>query len=264
MLQTKSPRLTLLALLLLVLVALTCLALGRWQLERAEQRRATALTITLGRQATPLSLNEVTHARLQELKAWTPASAQGQWRGDLSLLIDNRNLDGRPGLWLATPLVMPDTRAILVLRGWFERPLADKVSPVVLTPGGPQRLEGELAEHVPRLFELSGSGGAQILQFAHGAVTVRDGTDSVDTAKLARVQNVTIADLVKQTGLNLLPVVLLQTNSANDGLIRRWPEPSIDADKNNGYALQWFGFALIALIAFVVVGWRAMRRPQPR
>ena len=85
-------------------------------------------------------------------------------------------------------------------------------------------------------------------------------SSAIDTAQMPRLQNLTLAELSKQSGLKLLPVVLLQTSASNDGLIRIWPEPSVDADKNVGYAVQWFGFATICLIALIVFGWRARRR----
>jgi cytochrome oxidase assembly protein ShyY1 len=75
------------------------------------------------------------------------------------------------------------------------------------------------------------------------------------------VQNLSLSELSERSGLNLLPVVLMQTSRANDGLIRVWPEPSVDADKNIGYATQWFGFAAICLFALLVFAWRLKRRP---
>jgi cytochrome oxidase assembly protein ShyY1 len=259
------------ALTLLVAVGAGCVALGLWQLDRAAERRAIAATIAQGRSANPLNLNATTvipHA----LANWTPAAVQGYWRSEYSVLLDNRNLEGRPGLWLATPLEMADGRAILVLRGWFARPIGDKKAPVVSAPQELQNLKGELSEHVPRLFELWSSNKQSELsvgtQQASGQSRLSsnkqpDGDPrslgAIDTATLPRLQNLTIAELEKHSGLTLLPVVLLQTSPANDALIRVWPEPSVDADKNVGYAMQWFGFATICLIALIVFGWRARR-----
>jgi len=258
---------SLLALTLLVTVGATCVALGLWQLARAAERRATAASIQAGRSSAALSLNTLPVAKSQ-LSNWTPAQVRGQWRGEYSVLLDNRNLAGRPGLWLATPLLMADGRAVLVLRGWFARPLGAQTSPVVITPGGLQDITGELAEHVPRLFELWSSNKQSGLVFVNqtanqegrAPASPQDLAHAIDTANLPRLQNLTLAELEKQSGLKLLPVVLLQTSAANDGLIRTWPEPSVDADKNVGYAMQWFGFATICLIALLALGWRARRR----
>jgi hypothetical protein len=250
---------TVLAVTLLAVVGATCIALGIWQLNRATERRAIASSIQQGQAMTALDLNGSAPDPVN-IKNWTPAKVKGQWRGDLSVLLDNRNLEGRPGLWLATPLVMTDGRAVLVLRGWFARPLGDQKAPVVATTPDIQQLSGELAEHVPRMFELWSSSRASSNNFGFKPQALASAQiDSIDTAKLQRVQNLSLAELSDQSGLNLLPVVLLQTSASNDGLIRVWPKPSVDADKNTGYAMQWFGFATICLIALLAMAWR-MRR----
>ncbi len=250
---------TVLAVTLLAVVGATCIALGIWQLNRATERRAIASSIQQGQAMTALDLN-VSVTDPVQIKNWTPAKVQGQWRGDLSVLLDNRNLEGRPGLWLATPLVMTDGRAVLVLRGWFARPLGDQKAPVIATTPGVQQISGELAEHVPRMFELWSSSRASSNNFGFKPQAVASTQiESVDTAKLQRVQNLSLAELSDQSGLNFLPVVLLQTSASNDGLIRVWPKPSVDADKNTGYAMQWFGFATICLIALLAMAWRIRR-----
>jgi cytochrome oxidase assembly protein ShyY1 len=269
---------TVLAGLLLVAVGAGCVALGFWQLDRARERRGIAQGIEQGRAASALNLNART-LEPQSLKNWTPARAEGAWRDDLSVLLDNRNLQGRPGLWLATPLVLADGRAVLVLRGWFARPLGAQTPPLINTSRGQQTIQGELAQHVPKLFELWSSSKASRLAFAPSladssraaapgeppTATVFKDTraatiPTVDTGTLPRLQNLSLAELSEQSGLHLLPVVLMQTSASNDGLIRVWPEPSVDADKNVGYATQWFGFSAICFIALLVFAWRSTRR----
>ena len=85
---------------------------------------------------------------------------------------------------------------------------------------------------------------------------------SQETAKLLRLQNIDIAELSKRLKVGFLPVVLMQTDTLEDGLKRLWPEPSVDYDKNMGYAMQWFGFAAIAVIAWLVLAWRMVRRKK--
>ncbi len=248
-----------LALVLLAIVGGACVTLGFWQLERAKQRQAIAADIESGRHATPINLN-ASVAQQSGFKNWTPARAQGRWRGEFSVLLDNRNLAARPGLWLATPLELDDGRAVLVLRGWLARPIGDQRAPVVDTPGQRQDIQGELTQHVPRLFELWTSGTVTSSALRFGTQTrSNEAAKRIDTGQLPRLQNLSLEQLSQQTGLNLIPVVLLQTGASNDGLIRTWPEPSVDADKNVGYAMQWFGFATICLIALMVLVWRQRR-----
>lgn len=248
---------TLAALLLLAVVAGVCFSLGQWQLDRAAQRIAIKQAIQAGRASAPLKLSADTPAA--DLVPWRPASAHGTWRHALTVLLENRNYQGRPGYWVATPLVIDPTTntAVLVLRGWVPRPASmEQPVPAIPTPDGETTVPGELLARVPRLFELSGA--AQVPQKLPDPAQPQP-----------RLQNLALDDYSAATGLKFIPTVLAQTADAvqQDGrpkpgtsLPREWPEPSLDADKNKGYALQWFGFATIAGIAWLIVAWRALRR----
>jgi len=244
-------RRSLAALILLGMAVAGFAALGRWQLHRADERRTIRASIEAGRREPPLVLSAAIPE--QALRPWRAASVQGVWRNDLTVLVDNRNLGGRPGLWVATPLQREDGTAVLVLRGWLPRPMGDAV--LVVPPGDPgvQQVTGELAKRVPRLFELPGQRA--------GLPDTWPGQGG-DVSGLPRVQNLDLAALTQTTGLDFMPVVLLQTHAVSaqeDGLLRDWPQPSVDADQNVGYAMQWFAFATIAAIAWLVVLWRALR-----
>ena len=260
--HATSNRLTWIALILLGVVAMVCVMLGRWQLERAEQRREVAAILEAGRRAPPVSL--VPNIADSELRAWRPAQAKGRWRSEWSVLLDNRNLEGRPGLWLAMPLMLDKDTAVLVLRGWFERPIANRLVTNIPTTNLPVKIEGELAVRVPRLFELWTSEANAVVNLPKGWTgTIQPRSSEVDPELLPRLQNLDLAIYAQITGIKFLPTVLMQTAGGDsDGLKRVWPEPSVDADKNVGYAMQWFGFAGIVLIAFLVVVWRRLRRSQ--
>ncbi|ANN75865.1 SURF1 family protein [Bordetella flabilis] len=255
---------TVTALVLLGIAVVLLASLGRWQLRRADERRAILAAIESGRRQAPLALAPATPA--SELRAWRPVSAQGNWRDDLTVLLDNRNQDGRPGYWVATPLVLEGGgpgMAVLVLRGWMPRALPGAVGggmaaprPPALPPGV-QTVSGELVERVPRLFELWNPGGPS-----------GDALPATWPAPggLPTVQNLDLDSYARATGLRLMPAVMEQLQPAGDGLVRDWPQPSVDYNQNLGYAMQWFGFACIAGVAFVVVAVRARRggRPEAR
>jgi len=241
-----------LALILLGAAAAVLARLGLWQLTRADERRAIAHAIAAGRSLPPLTLAATTPA--DALQPWRAAQACGHWRNDLTVLIENRNLNGRAGFWVATPLQQQDGTAVLVLRGWLARPFdADPIVPAGAP--GEQHIAGELARHVPSLYELP--------SLRTAAPTTTLPPDWPAAASIPRVQNLPLDALARATGLNLLPAVLMQTASTDEGddsLVRDWPQPSLDADKNIGYALQWFAFAAIAAGAWAVVLVRALRR----
>ena len=77
-------------------------------------------------------------------------------------------------------------------------------------------------------------------------------------------QNLDIASFARETGLDLLPLSVLQLDAPGataDGLLRHWPAPAADVQKHYGYAFQWF--ALAAGIAFLYVWHRFIRPAQP-
>ena len=285
MVHSHSTFRTVIALILLGALALVCLSLGRWQLSRAAERDAINQAIQAGQNAPPLTLLATT--AVSELTPWRPARASGTWLHDFTVLLENRNYKGRPGLWVATPLLLDGTprTALLVLRGWLPRPLGPDAQLPDLAPApGPQRVQGQLLGHVPRLFELWSLSGRSATQLPARLPA----TGSAPTM----VQNLALYDYARATGLHLLPIVLQQTQEADAAvlpsagaatgsaanastgatqaahpppvksvpLVRDWPLPSLDSDKNRGYALQWFGFATIAAVAWFMVIFHSLRR----
>ena len=109
MARPHSTRYTVAALLLLGISVVILVSLGQWQLRRADERRAILAAIEAGRKQAPLPLSAATPAH--EMAPWRVAEASGQWLPQFSVLLDNRNLDGKPGYWLATPCCWTAARA---------------------------------------------------------------------------------------------------------------------------------------------------------
>jgi len=240
---STKPRLarSVTALVLLGMVAAVCVALGVWQLDRAQLRRDLQHTISQGRARPVLTL--AVDTPVQDLQDWRAVQAQGVWRNDLTVLIQNRNQYGRPGYWVATPFMLQGGAvAVLVLRGWLPRRF-DGALPAVAAAHA-DRIHGQLLGHVPRIYELPRLWG-------------KHRPPQSDTMPV--VTNLTLAEFAQATGLVLLPAVLQQSGDERDGLVRDWAGPSLDADKNIGYALQWFSFAAIALGAILILLWRRVR-----
>ncbi|MER1966753.1 SURF1 family protein [Castellaniella sp. GW247-6E4] len=238
------------ALALLAALAVVCLMAGQWQLRRGAEREALNAAMQAGRATTPIVLS----ADMQDGPDWHSARVRGSWLHSFTVLLDNRNLKGQPGLWVATPLRLRDDpgRAVLVLRGWIPRPLPSDPLPDLAPPRGEVEVHGTLLHRVPRLFDL-------------GSLTGRAEAPPTFPATGGgppRVQNLALSDLAGATGLALLPVVLEQAPVEGSTLRQEWPGPSLDADQNYGYALQWFSFAAIALVAALVLAWRTWVRPR--
>lgn len=265
-----------LGVLLLAITGLVTVSLGQWQLSRADEKRAIAQRIQAAADLEPLTLSPFIPQ--DELVEWRQAWARGTWQPGLTVYLDNRNHEGRPGYWVVTPFCLssPDApaeldtetlavdcdRALAVLRGWIPRPApaaggsgkaATTAPPLVPEPAG-DAVQGRLLNHLPRLFELpalmSGAGGERAALEWNGSPAV--------------VQNLALDDYAAASGLAFLPVVLEQSSDTNDGLLRDWAGPPVDVDKHLGYAMQWFSFAAIAFIALGVILVKALRRNRNR
>ena len=220
--------------------ALLTARLGLWQLDRAAQKQALQQAM-IGRAALPpLSASELApDARQAEAQHWRRIRLQGRWRPEATLYLDNRQMHGRPGFFVLTPLLLPAGDAVLVQRGWIPRHAyaREQLAPVD-TPAGVVRIEGRIAPALARLYEFDAAASGPIRQ------------------------NLDVADYARETAVALLPLVVVQLDgaaTAKDGLRRQWAPAAPDVSKHYGYAVQWF--SLSALITGLYV-WFQLIRPR--
>lgn len=214
--------------------------LGVWQLDRADQKVRLQAGLDERGRLPALGLADLAADPVQaDAQVHRKAVLAGTWLPDFTVHLDNRQMKGRVGFFVLTPLQLPDGSAVMVQRGWRGRDFIDRsrLAPVP-TPTGRVEVAGRLARSPARLYEFDGA--------AEGAIR----------------QNLDLDAYARETGLRLRPVSLLQESpSAEDGLLRDWPRPAADVHKHYGYAFQWF--ALCALIGGLHV-WFRILRPRRR
>lgn len=212
------------------------LSLGRWQLSRAAQKEAI-LTVVEQRAA----MSPLFGAALARLD--NPASEihrgvvlRGAWVPEQTVFLDNRPMNGKPGLYVVTPFRLEGSGAVfLVQRGWVARNFIDRMQvPEVATPGGPVEIQGRIAPPPAKLYEFPGTESGRIRQ------------------------NLDLSAFATESGLALRAVSIQQLGTASDGLLRQWPLVSAGVDKHHGYAFQWF--ALSGLIFILYVWFQIVRR----
>jgi surfeit locus 1 family protein len=224
-------------------IAGTC-ALGRWQLDRAAQKQALAAAIEARGQQAPLggpALRQALAGPAAEL-VHRPVALQGRWLPQYTVYLDNRQMQGRPGFFVLTPLALagPAPAVVLVQRGWIARNFQDRTALApVDTPAGQVAVAGRLALSPSRLYEMAA------------------GADPVSETSPIR-QNLELAVFRSETGLPLLPMSVVQTGADGEGLQRNWPRIDAGVDKHHGYAFQWYG--LSALMAVLYVWFQIFRR----
>ncbi len=230
----------------LIGVAITA-NLGAWQLRRAAQKIALQDALESRAELAPLSAAELARTPEQvEPQHYRPVHLRGQWLAQRNVFLENRQMSGRVGFYLVTPLQLEGRpEVVLAQRGWVPRDLRDRsLLPPIASAAGTVDVDGHIAPAPARLYEFAPS-----------------------TSGLIR-QNLDLGEFARETGLPLAPLSVLQADSpgkAGDGLLRQWPRPAVDVQKHYGYAFQWF--ALCALMAGLYV-WFQLVRPrwkrQPR
>ena len=207
----------------LTLIALM-IALGCWQLDRAEQKRALHAAFERQLEVAPLDL-ALHAAEPLTSHAWRRVSGQGRYEPPI-LLLDNRVRDGRVGYEVLTTFRLDDGARILVDRGWMQAPASRTELPDVRLPAEVARIHGRLAPPP--------STGIVI---GDAARPERLGPD------LWRLQHVDFAALDVAFAPGFLPMLVYLDATEADGYDRDWTLPAADDGKHTAYAVQWFAMA---------------------
>lgn len=218
------------------------LALGAWQVDRARQKLDLHEAIEQRKAMAPVDVRELLAAAPATGLVHRPAVLRGTWLARHTVFLDNRQMRGRPGFFVVTPLQLEGSAAsVLVERGWVPRNFADRASlPPVETPPGVVEVRGRLAPPPAKLYDFEGAGGGAIRQ------------------------NLDLAQFRAETGLSLLDVAVRQTGAPSEGLLRDWPEVASGAEKNYGYAFQWWALSLLIAILYAWFQFIAPRRKAER
>ena len=222
-------------------------ALGLWQWGRAHEKLALQAAVQ-AREALP--------ALEQDVLRVTPRSPDllhrqvvlhGQWLPAQTVYLDNRQMNGRVGFYVVTPLRLApkgqvsqaSDAVVLVQRGWVPRNFSDRQQlPPVTTPAGEVTVTGRIAPAPSKLYDFDGAPAGAIRQ------------------------NLDQAAFRAETGLPLVEGSVQQTGAPSEGLLRDWPVPASSADKNYGYAFQWWALCGAIFILYVWFQFISPRRRQ--
>lgn len=246
-----------------VAVAAVTASLGFWQLDRAAQKQRLFDTIAKQQALAPWhnadvaaqvpAAGQALSEPASQALLHRPVQLQGRWLADETLYLDNRQMQGRVGFYVLTPLQLApphEGKVIVVQRGWAPRNFLDRTAlPPVQTPEGLVSLQGRLEAPPSRLMELE-----------PGAAASADPDGQQSRIR----QNADIAAWARQSRLPLLSLTVLQTGAAGEGaagegLQRAWPAINAGVEKHYGYAFQWFGLCVLVVLLYV---WFQLVRPR--
>lgn len=228
--RRRLRRMVLATAILLALLTLFFSA-GFWQLDRAEEKRSV-----LARYASANDGDFITALvpdSAAEALRFRSFQLTGHYLDDTQFLLDNMTDGGSSGYQVLTPFVT-EGRVVLINRGWLKADADRSVLPYIAVDGGERTIHA-------RLNELP----------APGLRLEAPADDSESWPR--RLLFPTAAQLSGALGVEL-PAYQLQLDADQpDGYLRSWQAVDSGPEKHLGYAFQWFSFAALACIFYVLL-----------
>ncbi len=222
--------------LLAVIFVVLFTRLGLWQLDRAEYKSDRFNEYNTRQTAAPLNLNQYGKAMLAGDVLWRRAMVTGRFREDVQFLLDNRVYKSRQGYFVYTPFEVEDSDMLmLVNRGWVDANRDRARIPELLRSVGPVTISGRLKQE-PKT-----------------GILLKDAAPEQMSEQVFRVQEIKLDKLQDFSGLALAPVILRLGPESGHGYVRDWPVPGSDEKKHLGYAFQWFAFAAVLALIYLVM-----------
>ena len=226
-------------------------SLGRWQWGRFEAKRTLWDAFARGADAAVVPDGR----SLSDLPRYQHLQVHGRWHAERQFLLDNRIVDGAAGFEALTPFELVDGRWLLVDRGWLRfnghrEKLPDiRMAAAAVPAAGAATEPNEIL--TGRLDELPSAG------FASGRAA------PALTGSWPRLTSYPrSAELSAALGLTLQSRILLLDASEPNGYVRRWSPPGVAPDTHLSYAIQWWCFAALLLVLYLVLNTRRIRTEQ--
>jgi len=222
--------------LLVILTVVAFVNLGLWQLRRLDERQAHNALVAERLAADPQPLDAALADAGGDPGAveFRRVTVAGTYAGP-QVLTAPRPYTGRPGQQVLSVLEHDDGRAVLVDRGWI--PFDSRSQQVPPTPDGRVRVEG--------------------------VVRLREPGDVGDAAQVAQIVP---AQIGQRVGRDLAPFYVQlrrQRPAAPVGAPRPTPLPVLTEGNHRSYAVQWFGFAMVALAGYPLLLRHQAREDDP-
>lgn len=217
------------------------ISLGRWQLHRADEKRALYDAFAAGTDS------------VRTLEADTPAlpryqhvRASGRYDSGRQVLIDNMsNSRNQAGYYVITPFELTGGGWVLVNRGWVPLGASRADRPAVDVPSNAREIAGR-TDNLPR----AGIQMGDRLPLAPPYPVVANFPTRAEITALLHESRWTDA----------AQVILLDAREP-DGYLREWQPPGFPPMRHIAYAVQWFGLAAALAVIYVVTNLRRVAVP---
>jgi surfeit locus 1 family protein len=233
-----------------VLLVVSMVLLGLWQLRRLDEKRDLKATVEARQEEPAADVRAVVPEGAAvgddavDAVAHRSVTATGTYADDDTFVVENRTFNGASGGWVLTPLVLDDGSAVVVNRGFLGFNREGVIDPPP-APEGEVAVEGLLLESEQR---------------------GRFGASDPDEGTLEVLARVDLDRVAEQVDYEVLPAYVQLVSSTPgevtpDGAPELVPlgRPELSEGPHFGYAVQWFTFTIIAVVGYALLLRRVAR-----
>lgn len=207
---------------------------GVWQLNRAGQKHSLIAAFSAGTAVdaveTLVDDTDAADYRFRRLEL------RGRFDSERHILLDNIVMAGRPGYHVLTPFYTGG-QTVIVNRGWIPANPDRSVLPQISVDDN----ERDIATRLNR-FPVPGMR--------------LDLPQEFFTTWPRRMLFPTQEDISRALGEPVPVYQLLLDSDMPDGYARDWKPVEVGPEKHYGYAFQWFAFALLVLVLYILLNIR--------
>ena len=208
------------------LLLLLVLSLGVWQLDRGYNKKELENTF-LERQSQPVK--EIKYNIFLESDLYRNVVLEGRYLENIFLL-DNKIYNGKPGLKVFSPFETTNNSLVLVSRGWVE--FEDRSNlPIIKT--------------INNVFKIQGVLRPESKDF------VLENEEMNNKNNPILVQTINLSELSNFLGKPLSPYILELSELSESAFIKTWQPINLSSFRHFGYAVQWFGLAIVLIVGYV-------------
>jgi surfeit locus 1 family protein len=219
-------------------------SLGTWQLDRAEYKRNLYSEFEARQSAEAINFNlEKNNTLEKKALVWKKIKAKGEFLEQYQILLDNQVEDTYAGYYVYTPFKLEQSElVVLVNRGWLKADADRAISPELLTTKGFVEIKA-IVKETPRT-----------------GLLLKEMLPEQMSETIFRSQRINIEELEALTKTKLLPYIIRLVPESEHGYTRHWRLPGSGVSMHNGYAFQWFAFAIALLIIYLVLNIKKQTR----
>jgi surfeit locus 1 family protein len=210
--------------------------LGFWQWNRGNMRQAEWSHFARGAD----SAFALGSTGVDEVPRFQRVTLTGRFDVEHQFLLDNRTHDGRVGYEVLTPLERPSGQVVMINRGWVAfTGHRDRLPNVAFAEPGPVTVTG-------RTDNLPSAG----LAAGRAAPAVNGEWPKVTSYP-------TMSELSAALARPLEPRIVLLDPKEPEGYVRDWRPPGMQPLRHWSYAIQWWCFAIVTIVFWVVISRRS-------